>query len=70
MILKLESIQKTEIQNALRALGGDTAKAAEALGISVRSIQLKIHQYNLIEFQKPKGRPRKQTDFLDALENR
>lgn len=67
MIRKLESVQKTEIQNALRALGGDTAKAAEALGISVRSIQLKIHQYDLAEFQKPKGRPRKQTDFLNVL---
>ncbi|MDB4960102.1 MAG: Response regulator of zinc sigma-54-dependent two-component system [Myxococcales bacterium] len=42
----LEDIEKYAILETLKATGGSTSKAAELLGISVRTIQYRLHQYN------------------------
>jgi DNA-binding NtrC family response regulator len=41
----LEEIERFAITKALEASGGSTSKAAELLGISVRKIQYKLHEY-------------------------
>lgn len=66
-IRKLADIERDEIVRALTHFGGSKPKAAAALGISVRSIQLKINEYDLVDFHEPRGRARKQRDFLDRL---
>ncbi|HVK87455.1 MAG TPA: sigma-54 dependent transcriptional regulator [Kofleriaceae bacterium] len=43
---KLEEIERYAILETLKAAGGSTSKAAEILGISVRTIQYRLHQYN------------------------
>jgi DNA-binding NtrC family response regulator len=40
-----EAIEKYAILETLKAAGGSTSKAAEILGISVRTIQYRLHQY-------------------------
>jgi DNA-binding NtrC family response regulator len=42
----LEEIERYAIIKTLEATGGSTSKAAEILGISVRKIQYKLHEYN------------------------
>ncbi len=42
----LEDIERYAILETLKATGGSTSKAAELLGISVRTIQYRLHQYN------------------------
>jgi DNA-binding NtrC family response regulator len=42
----LEDIERYTILETLKAAGGSTSKAAEILGISVRTIQYRLHQYN------------------------
>ena len=42
----LASIEQYAILETLKATGGSTSKAAEMLGISVRTIQYRMHQYN------------------------
>jgi DNA-binding NtrC family response regulator len=42
----LGDIEKYAILETLKATGGSTSKAAELLGISVRTIQYRLHQYN------------------------
>jgi DNA-binding NtrC family response regulator len=39
-------IERYAILETLKATGGSTSKAAETLGISVRTIQYRLHQYN------------------------
>ncbi|MGE5182442.1 MAG: helix-turn-helix domain-containing protein, partial [Acidobacteriota bacterium] len=41
----MEQIEKYAILETLKACGGSTSKAAEMLGISVRTIQYRLHQY-------------------------
>ncbi len=41
----LDEIERYAILKALEATGGSTSKAAEMLGISVRKIQYKMHEY-------------------------
>jgi DNA-binding NtrC family response regulator len=41
----LEQIERYAITKTLEAAGGSTSKAAEMLGISVRKIQYKLHEY-------------------------
>jgi DNA-binding NtrC family response regulator len=41
----LDEIERYAITRALEAAGGSTSKAAEMLGISVRKIQYKLHEY-------------------------
>jgi DNA-binding NtrC family response regulator len=41
----LDEIERYAITKALEATGGSTSKAAELLGISVRKIQYKLHEY-------------------------
>jgi DNA-binding NtrC family response regulator len=41
----LEQVERYAITKALEASGGSTSKAAEMLGISVRKIQYKLHEY-------------------------
>jgi DNA-binding NtrC family response regulator len=41
----LEEIERYAITTALEAAGGSTSRAAEMLGISVRKIQYKLHEY-------------------------
>ena len=43
---KLAEIEKYAILETLKATGGSTSKAAEILGISVRTIQYRLHEYN------------------------
>ena len=42
----LADLEKYAILETLKATGGSTSKAAEILGISVRTIQYRLHQYN------------------------
>jgi len=42
----LADIEKYAILETLKSTGGSTSKAAEVLGISVRTIQYRLHQYN------------------------
>ena len=41
----LEEIERYAILSTLEATGGSTSRAAEILGISVRKIQYKLHEY-------------------------
>jgi two-component system response regulator HydG len=43
----LEEIERYVILETLKATGGSTAKTAEILGISVRTIQYRMHAYNV-----------------------
>jgi DNA-binding NtrC family response regulator len=47
----LEDIERFAILKTLESTGGSTSKAADILGISVRKIQYKLHEYN----QAPKS---------------
>jgi DNA-binding NtrC family response regulator len=42
----LGEIERYAITETLKSTGGSTSKAAEILGISVRTIQYRLHQYN------------------------
>ncbi len=42
----MADIEKFAILETLKATGGSTSKAAEMLGISVRTIQYRLHEYN------------------------
>ena len=42
----LAEIERYAILETLKSTGGSTSKAAELLGISVRTIQYRLHQYN------------------------
>ena len=42
----LRDLERYAILETLRATGGSTSKAAELLGISVRTIQYRLHEYN------------------------
>ncbi len=42
----LAEVEKYAILETLKSTGGSTSKAAEILGISVRTIQYRLHQYN------------------------
>ncbi len=42
----LAEIERYAILETLRATGGSTSKAAETLGISVRTVQYRLHEYN------------------------
>ena len=42
----LGDIEKYTILETLKSTGGSTSRAAEILGISVRTIQYRLHQYN------------------------
>jgi DNA-binding NtrC family response regulator len=44
----LYEIERYAILSALKACNGSTSKAAEMLGISVRKIQYKIHEYQVV----------------------
>jgi DNA-binding NtrC family response regulator len=43
---KLEELERYAILETLKAMGGSTSRAAEMLGISTRTIQYRLHQYN------------------------
>jgi DNA-binding NtrC family response regulator len=43
---RLDEIERYAILETLKATGGSTSKAAEMLGISVRTIQYRLHDYN------------------------
>jgi DNA-binding NtrC family response regulator len=53
----LEQIERYAITKALEAAGGSTSKAAEMLGISVRKIQYKLHEYQ--------GAPKSDADAVE-----
>ena len=42
----LADIERYAILETLKATGGSTSKAADILGISTRTIQYRLHQYN------------------------
>jgi two-component system response regulator HydG len=41
----LDEIERFAITKTLEAMGGSTSRAAEVLGISIRKIQYKLHEY-------------------------
>jgi DNA-binding NtrC family response regulator len=43
----LDELERYAILESLKATGGSTSKAAEMLGISVRTIQYRLHDYNI-----------------------
>jgi DNA-binding NtrC family response regulator len=58
----MAELERYAILETLRSTGGATSKAAEILGISVRTIQYRLHQYNEaphsdIEVVRREGRP-------------
>jgi len=46
---RLDEIERYAILQTLKATGGSTSKAAAMLGISVRTIQYRIHAYNIAD---------------------
>jgi DNA-binding NtrC family response regulator len=42
----MAELERFAIIETLKATGGSTSKAADILGISVRTIQYRLHQYN------------------------
>ena len=42
----MADLERYAILETLKATGGSTSKAAEMLGISTRTIQYRLHQYN------------------------
>jgi DNA-binding NtrC family response regulator len=50
----MDEIERYAITKTLEATGGSTSKAAEILGISVRTVQYRLQQYQAA----PKGEPR------------
>ena len=46
---RLDEIERYAILETLKATGGSTSKAAAMLGISVRTIQYRIHAYNIAD---------------------
>ncbi len=42
----MDEIERYVILETLKATGGSTSKAAEMLGISTRTVQYRLHQYN------------------------
>ena len=49
----MAEIERYAILATLEATGGSTAKAAEMLDISVRTIQYRLHEYGLAGKEKP-----------------
>ena len=43
----MAELEKYAILKTLEACGGSTTKTAEMLGISIRTIQYRLHQYGL-----------------------
>ncbi|MGE3546214.1 MAG: sigma-54-dependent transcriptional regulator, partial [Kofleriaceae bacterium] len=44
----MAELERYAILETLRAVGGSTSKAAEMLGISVRTIQYRLHEYDMV----------------------
>jgi DNA-binding NtrC family response regulator len=44
-VLRLDALEKQAIRAALRQTGGNRTQAAEALGISIRTLRNKLHEY-------------------------
>jgi two-component system response regulator HydG len=42
----MADLEKYAILETLKSTGGSTSKAAEILGISTRTIQYRLHEYN------------------------
>ncbi len=57
----LDEIERYAITRALEASGGSTSKAAEMLGISIRKIQYKLHEYQ--------GAPKSETEALKSSQD-
>ena len=53
----MRDIERYAIVKTLEACGGSTTRAAEVLGISVRTIQYRLHEYGLA-----RGRARERDD--------
>lgn len=60
----IEEIERDELEAALWHFDGATDKVAESLGVSVRAVQKKIHRYDLDQFKKGPGRPKKQKSLF------
>jgi DNA-binding NtrC family response regulator len=52
----LEEIERHAIVSTLEACGGNTAQAAHLLGVSVRKIQYRLHEYSSLGLLSPKSR--------------
>jgi DNA-binding NtrC family response regulator len=57
----LEEIERFAILKTLESTGGSTSRAAEVLGISVRKIQYKLHEYN--------AAPKSQVQVVSSRDN-
>jgi two-component system, NtrC family, response regulator HydG len=53
----MADIERHAILSTLDAVGGSTAKAAEVLELSVRTLQYRLHQYGIAHMPKPRGCP-------------
>ena len=58
----LSDVERYAITRTLEATGGSTSRAAEILGISVRTIQYRLHQYN--------EAPRSDVDVVRIVDDR
>jgi two-component system NtrC family response regulator/two-component system response regulator HydG len=54
----LDAVERYTITKTLEATGGSTSRAAEILGISVRKVQYKLHEYE--------SAPRSELDALEG----
>jgi two-component system NtrC family response regulator/two-component system response regulator HydG len=59
---KLADVEKYAILETLRSTGGSTSRAAEILGISVRTIQYRLHEYSSAPRSEVDAVARKPTD--------
>lgn len=48
-VMKLADLERSEIEKAMLATSGCRTKSAELLGISVRTLQRKLHKYGWID---------------------
>jgi two-component system response regulator HydG len=55
----MAELERYAILETLKSVGGSTSKAAEMLGISVRTIQYRLHEYNMVPRTDVHGGSRK-----------
>lgn len=67
-VMTLAEVEKAHILSVLTIVGGNKVKAAEALGVSVKTIYNKLHEYGLITAsEKTAAVPTKNKKTADVL---
>jgi len=53
----LEEIERHAILATLEAASGSTSRAAQMLGISIRKVQYRLHEYGIAQPKRPPSSP-------------